>query len=94
MQVAVAHSSTLRTQSSGTLSAEQGDVMDLSGLPDTVLLSVLDCLSPKELAGTCCLVSQSMKNAALSNDLWRNRFRDLPEVTQSQTCGGVIHVWA
>ena len=55
--------------------------MDLSGLPDTVLLSVLDRVPPKELAGTCSLVSQSMRRAAMSNDLWRTRFKDLPKVS-------------
>ena len=82
MQAVVNQGSTPRTQSSGALTAEQGDVMELSGLPESVLLSVLDRLSPRELAGTCCLVSQSMKAAALSNDLWRNRFKDLPQVSQ------------
>ena len=84
MQAAVNQGSTSRTQSSDALSAEEGDLIELSGLPETVLLAILDWLSPRELAGTCCLVSHSIKNAALSNDLWRNRFKNLPKVSQPQ----------
>ena len=72
----------------------QKDGMELSGLPDTILLSVLDCLSPKELAGTCCLVSQSMRDAALSNDLWRNRFNSLPKVSRSYLLRDSVYIRA
>lgn len=82
MQAIAGIGSIPHTQELGTPFEERKDGMELSGLPDTVLLSVLDCLSPKELAGTCCLVSQSMRDAALSNDLWRNRFNDLPTVSR------------
>ena len=81
MQTDADESNTSQTHEPGTLPAQQTNLMELSGLPDTVLLSVLDCLPPKQVAGTCCLVSQTMRNAALSNDLWRNRFKGLPKVS-------------
>ena len=92
MQAAAHLGNTPRSQSSNTLSAEQEDEMELSALPDTVLLSVLDFLAPKELAGTCCLVSKSMRDAALSSDLWRKRFRGLPKVRHSQQFRGAVRV--
>lgn len=79
---AAGQSSRLHTEDSGPPSADMEQGLDLFELPDAVLLSVLDRLHPKELASTCCLVSHSMKSAALSNDLWRNRFENLPEVSR------------
>jgi hypothetical protein len=71
------------TQGAELPSSEAMQGMDLTGLPETVLLSVLDRLSPREVAGNCCLVSHSLRDSALSNDLWRSRFNDLPEVRES-----------
>jgi len=79
---AAGQSSTSHIEDSGPPSPDMEQGLDLFELPDAVLLSVLDRLHPKELASTCCLVSHSMKAAALSNDLWRNRFEDLPEVSR------------
>ena len=56
--------------------------MDIFGLPDGVMLSVLDRLDPRELVSSCCLVSQGMRDAAISNDLWRSKFDNLPEVSE------------
>ena len=68
------------TQGAELPSSEAMQGMDLTGLPETVLISVLDRLSPREVAGNCCLVSHSLRDSALSNDLWRSRFNDLPGV--------------
>lgn len=75
------------TQGAELPSSEVMQGMDLTGLPETVLLSVLDRLSPREVAGNCCLVSHSLRDSALSNDLWRSRFNDLPEV---RVCFGIF----
>ena len=76
--------STFHLSDIGAPSAEGRQRMDILGLPDGVMLSVLDRLNPRELVSTCCLVSQGLRDAAISNDLWRNRFDDLPEVSNKE----------
>ena len=73
--------STIDTSNIGAPSTEGRQRMDILGLPDGVMLSVLDRLGPRELVSTCCLVSQGLRDAAISNNLWRNKFDDLPEVS-------------
>lgn len=74
-------SSTSHLESVTTPPSEELDSMDILGLPNAALLSVLDRLHPREVASTCCLVSHGLRDAAISNDLWRNRFDALPEVS-------------
>ncbi len=76
--------STSYTSDIGALTTEGRQRMDILGLPDGVMLSVLDRLNPRELVSTCCLVSQGLRDAAISNDLWRNKFVDLPEVRNEE----------
>lgn len=80
-RLAQGRNSTSHTSDNGAPLTEGRQRMDILGLPDGVMLSVLDCLSPRELVSTCCLVSQGLRDAATSNDLWRNNFDNLPEVS-------------
>ena len=73
--------SAIHTSDIGAPWTEGKQGMDILGLPDGVMLSVLDRLNPRELVSSCCLVSQGLRDAAISNDLWRNKFDNLPEVS-------------
>ena len=81
VSLAQGQNSIFHTSDIGAPSTDGRQRMDILGLPDGVMLSVLDRLGPKELVNTCCLVSQGLRDAAISNDLWRNKFDDLPEVS-------------